>query len=170
MSSAASFETQTTPQEPTTPPTIRQQAAKAALSRWKLETLTGLLGIRAMQHHQRQNELNTAAENASVRRQLWNSETEAEAEDMGNTILGDVQYPTPIVVSSGQPPAAGGSGLLTGLAIAALGAAVPGAGLLGYVASQMLKPDPPAVQPVSPIDQPDFSVGLGKLEDYLTPD
>ena len=83
----------------------------------------------------------------------------------GNIVLGDVQHPTPIVIA-GQ--SGGGSDLLKGLAIAALGAAIPGAGLAGYALSTLLadKPAPPANQPAEP-SQNDFSVGLGKLEDYL---
>ena len=145
-------------------PTMLQKVHKAAINRWKLETLTGLIGIRSLQNHQRETERNIAAEGAAVRKQLWGSDETASADDdMGNTILGDVQYPTPIVVSGNQS----GPGLLTGLAIAALGAAVPGAGLLGYVVSQVLKPTP-VVEQVPPNDDvPDFSVGLGKIEDYL---
>ena len=85
---------------------------------------------------------------------------------MGNqTILGDVTNPTPIVITGNQ---SGGSDILKGLAFAALGAAVPGAGLAGYLLSNAnTAPATPApiVQPADP--QQDFSVGLGKLEDYL---
>jgi hypothetical protein len=113
---------------------------------------------------------NQEAENRFVRKKVWGSdEAESEAgEDMGsggNIVLGDVQHPAPIVIA-GQ--SGGGSDLLKGLAIAALGAAVPGAGLAGYALSTLLadKPTPPATQPAEP-SQSDFSVGLGKLEDYL---
>ena len=80
----------------------------------------------------------------------------------GNIVLGDVQHPAPIVIAGQQ---SGGSDFVKGLAIAALGAAIPGAGLAGYFISNALtKPDTPVIQP---IDQNDFSVGLGKIEDYL---
>ena len=93
------------------------------------------------------------------------TDRESEQGDGMGVHFGDVQQPQPIVIA-GQ--SGGGSDLLKGLAIAALGAAIPGAGLAGYALSTLLadKPTPPATQPAEP-SQSDFSVGLGKLEDYL---
>lgn len=144
-----------------------QEAEQTAVKRWKLETLTGLLGFKALQNHQRETELNTAAENSHVRRSVWGSKEESTegADDMGsggNIVLGDVQHPTPIVIAGQQ---SGGSDLVKGLAIAALGAAIPGAGLAGYFISNAMDKTPAPV--VLPIDQNDFSVGLGKIEDYI---
>lgn len=55
-------------------PDLINQARKAGLNRWKLETLTGLLGYRALRHHQTETEKNQRAENKAVRKQLWNAD------------------------------------------------------------------------------------------------
>ena len=107
---------------------------------------------------------NQEAENRYVRRKVWGDDsTESpESEDMGHTILGDVNHPTPIIVAGGQ---SGGNELLKAAAIALLGAAIPGAGVAGYFLNQALKPT--ETQTESAAGQQDFSVGLGKIEDYL---
>ena len=150
-----------------------EKAKKAGLARWTLETLTGLLGIKALQHHEAETEKNVSAENAHVRKTIWgSSEVADENHDMGNggnIVLGDVQHPTPIVISGQQ---SGGNDFLKGLAIAALGAAIPGAGIAGYLVNQAMSKPTPIAQPATPAfsDQNDFSVGLGKIEDYLKQD
>lgn len=109
---------------------------------------------------------NQEAENRKVRRDVWGSDLEVPMDDdMGDqTILGDVTHPTPIVIAGNQ---SGGSDLLKGLAIAALGAAIPGAAIAGYFVSQAMKDQSPIVAPNNPDGQNDFSVGLGKITDYL---
>lgn len=155
MSSETSSETQ--------PETLTQKAKRAVLNRWKLETLTGLLGIQSLQKQQQMSQKNQEAENKWARKNVWGDESTDE-EDMSNQIiLGDVTNPTPIVIAGNS---GGGSDLLKGLAIAALGAAIPGAGLAGYALSTLLS-DKPTPTVTEPSDQNDFSVGLGKLEDYL---
>lgn len=123
------------------------------------------MGFQALKKHQAETDKNMAAENSHVRRSVWGSaESTEDTDDMGsggNIVLGDVQHPAPIVIAGNS---GGGSDLIKGLAIAALGAAIPGAGLAGYLISNALDKVTPVVQP---IDQPDFSVGLGKIEDYL---
>jgi len=99
--------------------------------------------------------LNRKAESAWTRKALWNSD-ESETDEMGNqqTILGDVTNPTPIVVT-------GNNSSLGPLLAALLGAAIPGAGLAGYLLSQT----PDVVQPSNPDET--VEIGLGRIEDYL---
>lgn len=158
--------TATTPAKQTRP--ILQQVEKAALSRWKLETLTGLLGIRSLQSHQSETEKNVAAENRCIRKKLWGETDDqtATGEDMANqTILGDYTHPTPIIVAGQQS-----SSMLPALAAVALGILIPGAGVAGYVASQMLKPAPAPIQinqPNTPTTDESLDIGLGRISDLL---
>lgn len=158
----------TTSSEQSPTQTFPEQAKKAALARWKLETVTGLLGLRSLQNHQHETEKNTRAENRAVRRKLWQDEGTEELEDadMGNTILGDVTHPTPVIVAGAN---GGSSGLLKAAVGMAIGALLPTAGVGGFLASQLLQQQPPAaLQPQQP--QPSgesLDVGLGKLSDYL---
>lgn len=149
------------------PQTFPEQAKKAALARWKLETVTGLLGLRALQNHQHETEKNVRAENRAVRRKLWqDSDTdEPEESDMGNTILGDVTHPTPVIVAGSN---GGSSGLLKAAVGMAIGAMLPAAGVGGFLASQLLQQQPPAAsqqQETPPSES--VGVGLGKIADYL---
>ena len=158
MSSGASLETSHE---------ILNQARKAGLARWKLETLTGLLGIRSLTHHQNETEKNVRAENKAVRRKLWqDADTdESEESDMGNTILGDVTHPTPVIVAGSN---GGSSGLLKAAVGMAIGAMLPAAGVGGFLASQLLQQQPPAAsQPQEPPPSESVGVGLGKIADYL---
>lgn len=144
---------------------LLEKVAKAGLNRWKLETLTGLLGFRALQNHQAETEKNIQAENQRVRKELWGyTEPAATGDDMANTtILGDVTHPTPIVVAGQQQ-----SSILPTLAALAIGTMIPGAGIAGYMASQMLTRKPANVVPVaSPTTDESLDVGLGRFEDLI---
>jgi hypothetical protein len=155
---------------------VLTQARKAGLARWKLETLTGLLGIRSMTHHQSETEKNQRAENAAVRRKLWGSQKNegggSEGDMAGSTILGDVTHPAPVIIAGGQQS----SGLAKTLAGLAIGALIPTAGVGGFLASQLVD-RVPALQPQQPSsttviqntpEQADrVQMGLGKIEDYL---
>ena len=147
MTSTTSFETSP----------IVDQVRKSALSRWKLETLTGLLGIKALQSHQAETEKNVQAENQRIRKDLWGYQEPKEGEDVNSqTILGDVTHPTPIIINGQQS-----SGALKTLAILTAGALIPGAGIAGYLASQML--DKPQKAPA--IEDKSLDLGLLKFED-----
>lgn len=156
MTSTASSETQQTPLQ------------KAALGRWKLETLTGLLGIQTLQAHAQRQKRNLEAEDRAARRALWGAtETqEAESNDMPQqTILGDYHSPQPVVISSG-----GGGSSLGPLLAAALGMLGPLGGVAGYFINQAIsqKPqatilNPPAQQ--TTINQEDLTVRLLRPED-----
>jgi len=101
---------------------------------------------------------NRQAESAWTRKALWNSD-KSETDEMGNqqTILGDVTNPTPIVVTGSQSSALGP------LLAALLGAAIPGAGLAGYLLNQ--SPEP--VVQAANLDET-VEIGLGRIEDYLS--
>lgn len=86
-------------------------------------------------------------------------------DDMGHTILGDIQNPAPVIVAGGDSS----SGLKT-LAALALGGLLGSGGLAAgaaamYFATRQQEPAKTAEQPA---EQTDYSLGLGKLEDYLT--
>lgn len=136
---------------------ILNKVAKAAVSRWKLEALTGLLGIRALQNHQAETEKNMQAENRRIRKDLWGYDEPAMDADMQNqTILGDVTHPTPIIINGQQS-----SGIGRTLAGLAIGALIPAAGVGGYLASQALKP----AATVPAAEDKSLDIGLLRLED-----
>lgn len=96
---------------------------------------------------------NTQAENAHARKTAWGYETKQEAEEMGDTILGD------IFATQQQAPQKNG---LSTLAAVLLGLSVPTAGIAGYLfANRETKPD---VQ--SEFKDATSKIGLGKIEDY----
>ena len=123
----------------------------------KLKLWSGVMAQQAIQDTHQEQMQNRKAESAWTRKALWDSD-ESETDEMGNqqTILGDVTNPTPIVVAGSQSSALGP--LLSAL----LGAAIPGAGLAGYLLSQ--SPEP-VVQPSNPDET--VQIGLGRIEDYL---
>lgn len=157
MTSAASSETQQTPLQ------------KAALGRWKLETLTGLLGIQTLQAHAQRQKRNLEAEDRAARKALWGAieNQEAESDDMPQqTILGDYHSPQPVVISSG-----GGGSSLGPLLAAALGMLGPLGGVAGYFINQAMSQKPqativnPPAQQTTTINQEDLTVRLLRPED-----
>ena len=137
---------------------IVNRVMKSAVSRWKLEALTGLLGVKALQAHQAESQKNMQAENQRIRKDLWGYQEPKEGEDVNSqTILGDVTHPTPIIINGQQS-----SGALKTLAILAAGALIPGAGIAGYFASQLLKPT--TTETTAPEDQT-LDLGLLRFED-----
>lgn len=146
-------------------PDLLNQAKKAALSRWKLETLTGLLSYRGANHHQREREKNIEAENKRVRKELWGDDSAAATgDDMGNTILGDYHPPQVIVAGGQQSPGIGK--VLAGAALGASLVGIPGAGIAGYLFNQLQNQKPAEVAPVvSPKDGETVDLGLKKIED-----
>lgn len=137
---------------------LATQAKKAALSRWKLETLTGLLGYRSAKHHQAERERNIEAENRKVRKELWGDTNAATSvsDDMGHTILGD--YHPPQVIMASHPSNSGLGKVLAGAALGASLLGIPGAGLAGFLLSRM---QPQTQQ--EPKQQENESVNLGLL-------
>ena len=121
--------------------------------------------MQSLQANAREQQKNQEAESDFVRRKLWgqggqSGGNENETDDMGHTILGDINHPAPIIMPQPQ------SSLPT---IAALAATLAAGGLAGYLLS---RPDQPAPQPIQQIEAPSFddssvSIGLGRIEDYI---
>ena len=91
---------------------------------------------------------------------LWGESPDASGEDeeMGHTILGDVNHPAPVIVS--QP--ASNAGLVAALVLSSL---LPTAGVAG-LAAYLLTRQPQASEQWSADDET-VSIGLGRIEDYL---
>ncbi|MEO2019209.1 MAG: hypothetical protein ABGZ53_33150 [Fuerstiella sp.] len=143
----------------------RQTLQSIGRKRGMLELWTGVIGARAMEHHAEMSRRNQEAENRCVRQQLWGNDGGAgEDDDMGNTILGDVTNPTPIVVNGQQS-----NNLLPTVLAVVAGALIPGAGVAGYLLNAALvKPD--IALPAQQFTDSSVSLGLGKIEDYLRAD
>lgn len=149
-----------------TSPDLLTQVKRAALNRWKMESLTGLLGFRALQSHQSEQAKNVAAENRHVRKTVWGENDDQAGEEMGPTILGDnIHHPTPIVITGQQS-----GGLAKTLAGMAIGAMIPAAGVAGYAINKLLNPPdppaataPPAAAPATETESLDL--GLLRFED-----
>lgn len=132
----------------------------------KIQQLAELEAVQDLRLKAAENRKNSEAEAAHVRKKVWGQESEPEGEDMGNTVLGDITHPAPVIVTGGS-----NSQLGTILTAAALAAAVPTmglAGLAGFAASQYLSSPVAEVVEQQPQQFEDQSVdiGLGKLEDY----
>lgn len=144
--------------------TFLDRAKTTALNRWKLETLTGLLGYKSLKHHQAESEKNQEAENAAARRAAWGESGVAKGDDMGDQIiLGDNVHPTPIVMPSQ------GSGLgkvLIGAALAAGLMGIPAAGIIGYGLSKVLEKSPSNTT-TNTTTGDNLDIGLGRIEDLL---
>lgn len=149
-----------------TTPQLATLAEKMALRRWNLEALTGVLGFKTLQAHQKRQAANIAAEDAAVRKQLWGEKTNtAEGDDMGDQIvLGDLTHPTPIIVN--QPQQNGLGKVLAGAALAATLIGVPAAGVAGYAISQLLNKQENTT--TAPTNESDVDLGLLKLKDLLS--
>lgn len=86
---------------------------------------------------------------------------------MGHTILGDY-HPPQVIVAGGQQPQSSGLGkVLLGAAIGASFFGVPGAGVAGYLLSQMNQQRPVEAAPImTPKDSGEtVDLGLKKIED-----
>jgi hypothetical protein len=133
--------------------------------RGKIQQLGELTAVQHMQAIAKDNQRNIEAESAAVRRKLWGSDESkaTESDDMGNTILGDVTNPAPIVINQ---PAPQQSNLLP-IALAALaGLGIPTA-MVGGAAAMYLLNKPAATQPQPQTYQDEtVSIGLGRIDDY----
>ena len=122
-----------------------------------LELWAGVIGTKAVEQQAEMSRRNQEAENRAVRRKLWKNDGGDEADEMGDTILGDVTI---------QQPVAAQSRGLSPLLAAALGMAIPGVGAAGYFASAILNQ---ADTPADATDATDttIEIGLRKIGDYL---
>lgn len=137
-------------------------------NRGKTQQLAELTAVQSMRALAAENQRNSEAEAAYVRRKAWDEQRKPEDEqssDMGHTILGDITTPPTVVVTGQQqssvwPMAA--LVLASLLPVAGIGAAGAGA-----VAAYLLTRQPPNEQQPDPnFEDSSVSIGLGKLEDY----
>lgn len=152
-----------------------QKIKRAALARWKIETLTGLLGVESLEKQAAMSHANQEAENRWAREKVWGRDPETNpigpkdpgevvtGEDMRGHILGDVNhtYPAPVVYPP-QPVPQSNALPLVATALAAMG--IPGAAILGYALAN--KPATPAVSPQGPQQYEQIELGLGRIEQY----
>jgi hypothetical protein len=128
----------------------------------KIQQLGALTAVQDLRAKAAENQRNSEAESAHVRRSVWGEDVakSTESEDMGHTILGDITHPAPIVISQPQTQ----SNLLP-IALAALaGLGIPTA-MAGGAAAMYLMNKPAAQQPQTYQDET-VSIGLGRIDDY----
>ena len=132
--------------------TIQNIGKKRAL----VELWTSVIGTKALEKHAAEHSRNRDAMGRATRRQVYNDAGDAEAEEVGHTILGD------IIAPATPQPQQKGLGVLGTLALGALGASIPAAAVGGYILSQVLnKPD---TTDTAPTDDQSLDIGLGRLE------
>jgi len=119
--------------------------------RERLELWTGVIGNKMLAAGAERFRKNENARDSFARQQLYQSdEGSTVAEDMGDIYLGDVTTTT-----TGKSRSA--SGLRRALVAGLIGAAIPGAGIIGYLIADRLsdKADPVIEK-----------IGLGKITDF----
>ena len=84
----------------------------------------------------------------------------ADDEEMGNIMLGDVNHPAPVIFPPQQPQS---NTLQTAVMAAALAAAT---GMGGYMLANRNETPAPETK-VAEFDDESVSIGLGRIEDYL---
>ena len=129
--------------------------------RGKIQALGELTAVQAMQATAKENQRNSEAESSYVRRHVWD-EQESEVDDtMGNTVLGDITHPSPVVYPP-TPPSQ-----LPLAAALVLSTLIPTSALTAwYLSTRTPAPAPPAN--VGTTDET-LQIGLGRIEDYLKP-
>jgi hypothetical protein len=140
-------------------------AAKTLDKKNRLELMSGILGMRHIEDEQRSHRKNREAEEQHVRKHVWgydDSESAEESEDVGHTIVGDIQQTPPVVVTNSNP-----SAILVGALLAASAIGVPAAALIGY---SLAKEDPPPQRQSAEFDDTASQLKLGRIEDYIRED
>jgi sugar (pentulose or hexulose) kinase len=150
----------------------------------RIQQLAELTAVQDMRAKAAENQRNSEAEAAHVRRSVWgespgqngsssdSSDMSSTGSDMGmgNTILGDINQPQPptVVVTGGNSqqsmwPAAA-LALAAMLPVAGIGAAGAGAAAMYY----FNQPEAKVEQPIAPTleyEDQSVSIGLGRLDD-----
>lgn len=135
--------------------------------RGKIQQLAELAAVQALQAKAAENQRNSEAESAYVRRNVWGhvngsgSAGKDNDDDMATTILGDVTVQQP---QRPQPPS------LWPIAAMMLAGMVPVAGVGGAAAAYLLTRDkqpPPATSDPPEFEDSSVSIGLGRIDDYL---
>lgn len=129
-----------------------------------MELWTSVIGNRAMESHAREHARNRDAHGRFHRSQIG-QESDTKDDDMGNTILGDVTTPAPVVIAGNS----GGSDTLKTLITLVLGGLLGGGGLAaGAAATYFLNRTPEVVSEPNASDA--IRIGLGRLEDFTNED
>ena len=125
--------------------------------RGKMQNLAALTAVQDLQAQVKQNQKDRAAESEYVRKNIYGCNDEGTAgDDMGTTILGDIQIPVPQL-----PPPVPQSSIAPLVAAAATALAGAMGGYL-YADKGIPEQQPPAVQ--QPVE---YRVTLGDQKDYL---
>ena len=138
--------------------TMQENVTEHLGRRERLSLWVATLAGQRLQHDNQAHIKNREAEERHARKHVWGYDEPAGGDDMaGDTFLGDIAVT--------QQPAAPQSRGLSPLLAAALGAALPGVGIGGFLASQILNPADPA--PVVEGVDTSVKIGLGKIGDFL---
>lgn len=129
-------------------------------TRAKIQSLVELTAVQDLQAKATENQRNSEAEAAHARRVAWGAKDEPVEDDMATTVLGDIttNHPAPIIMQAASSP-------LLPIALSLLGF---GAGAV--VASYLIdnKAPAPVEQTIPEFDDETVSIGLGRIEDYIT--
>lgn len=139
---------------------------KFLANRGKTQQLAELTAVQNMRAMAAQNQRNSEAEAACVRRKVWDEQSQPNAEQsdtMGHTILGDITTPPTVVVTGQQSSVWPMAALVLAslLPLAGIGAAGVGA-----VAAYLLTKQP-TTQPDPNFEDSSVSIELGRLNDYM---
>ena len=112
-------------------------------------------------NEQRQAKVDEAERNWYIRQLGESVDKSGESDDMGATVLGDINHPAPVVIS--QPPQQSN---LMPLALLALAAAIPATGAIGVAGYLRANRDKqPAAVTHPGFDDSTVKIGLGRIED-----
>lgn len=134
----------------------QESLVKFYKNRGRLQNLAALVATQDLQVQAKQNQKDRAAESEYVRKNLYGcDDPNAASDDMGTTILGDIQIPPPQIIPQAPQPS------VSPLVAAAM-TAIAGA-IGGYMYANK-----PAAPPAPVVEQPvEYRVTLGNQEDYL---
>lgn len=118
----------------TSPINPEQEVVAFLKQKGRLSNWMGLLGGQILQRNADQQSRTLAAQQAWVRKQLGVKDSSEEADAMGDTILGDVTHPTPVIIAGEQR-----SSSLGPVLAAALGMLGPAGGVAGYFLNQAMQ-------------------------------
>lgn len=140
--------------------------------RGKIQQLAELTAVQDLKAKSLENQRNSEAESAHVRRQVWGEASGSSAiaeqgDEMGTTILGDIHQQPPAVIMPQQSNslwpvvALALAGLLPVAGIGAIGAGVA----LAYFLQQPAAVVPKAAEPAE-FEDTSTTIKLGRLRDY----
>ena len=153
-------------------PSWRSDFQKFLKGRLKIQQWAELGAVNHLQELAAENRRNSEAEGNWARTHVWGANStpteqgQEQAETMGNTILGDVQYPAPVVVSG---PAAQPQSIAPMIALALASMILPtgaAAGAIGYLLAKDRAPPPAITAAPTPFEYESMSIGLGRIEEF----